>query len=199
MFGSIFSVVAASAALSQSTGDKVGKDKIETLKRFGLLPLDERDRILSSGVKNLAELPNYQLASAAQLKAHRLFPVVSITSQELEQSLTLSKHNGRDEALEELSRKGRTLAPDEEVSGWWQIEQSNLDRLIANESVLLGVIGGYVKEAATIVEAISRSSYQNRVSLIIKPITGKELEAYRGYIPGVRQGTRYVFPLPQSK
>ena len=184
MFGSIFSVAAASAALSQSTGDKVGKDKIETLKRFGFLPLDERDRILSSGVKNLAELPNYQLASAAQLKAHRLFPAVSITSQELEQSLTLSKHNGR---------------PDEEVSGWWQIEQSNLDRLIANESVLLGVIGGYIKEAATIVEAISRSSYQNRVSLIIKPITGKELEAYRGYIPGVRQGTRYVFPLPQSK
>ncbi len=189
----------AAQTLSASTGDTIAKGKMDTLIKYGVLSTNAKGRVLADSVSELEKLPNYELVSADDLQTAQALAAVAISGEKLTQSLILSSSNGRINALNELKRRGRVLAPQEEVSGWWQISDSSLDRLIAENSVLLGVIGGYVVEAAKIIEPVLRTSFQNRVSLIIEPITGKDLDKYRGYVPGVRLGTRYVHPLNSSE
>lgn len=195
----IISREVAARTLAEATGDTFSKEKIQKMIKYKVLSTNEKGRVLASGVEKLKQLPIYTLASPAELQTNRVFAAVAISGKDLTQSLILSTPNGRADALNELKLRGRSLTPQEEVSGWWQMADSSLDRLIAENSVLLGVIGGYVIEAAKIIEPVSRTSFQNRVSLIIEPITGEELEQYRGYVPGVRLGTRYVHPLDSKQ
>lgn len=114
------------------------------------------------------------------------------------QSLALSP--GNDLALaQKMARDcGLTNFNNNQLTGWWKILSERLQSAIETEGIIFGTAGGFVKEAAKVKMELGRISYQNRVAILIEPITGNELDYYKNfYFAEVRQSARYFDQVPR--
>ena len=127
----------AQKVLSEATGENIGTVKVKQLMKFNLLRCNDKGRITAESLEELAERPIYETLPAKEVLNTRAYVAIAISGENLDHSLVLSEKNSRDEALNELKRRGRSLAPQEELSGWWQIEELKLEHLIAENAVLL--------------------------------------------------------------
>lgn len=90
-------------------------------------------------------------------------------------------HNG-------VLSQGLTPHTDDKFTGWWNIKDDILDRLIAERSVMLSTVGGFVKEAAQIVGLATTSDYRRLRALVVREL---DVEQYRGFIPDSSQKGGY--------
>lgn len=127
---------------------------------------------------------------------------VSITdpSANMTQSLALSPGNDLNAAQIMAANKGLHNAHNSHLTGWWKFHPQKVQQAINTNGIIFGVAGGFLKEAGRIKLELGRINYQNRVGLLIEPITGEELAYYQTFFfAGVRQSARYYEQVPRFK
>lgn len=106
-------------------------------------------------------------------------------------SMFLSSSNGRADAVQGLVDQGMSLGAGQEVTGWWTARDSMVEKLVDEKSIILGVTGGFVRQAARVV-AFAASDDGGRRAFLVLPIVGAELDALLGYVPRMNQTGVYV-------
>lgn len=114
---------------------------------------------------------------------------VPTTSSKLGYGLYLSPTNQRSAAEEALGGLPAGL----EVTGWWQCRE-DMRHLISKESgLILGVVGGFVHEAARAVGPVVKSPGQsNRWAFLVQPLETARYKDVEGFVPSMPLGGTYV-------
>ena len=121
------------------------------------------------------------------------FAVPTTSKGGWDSNLRLSEGNYR--ALAEV---GLGPVPDGcDITGWWPVRDDMLDRLVTERAVILGIVGGYVREAARIRDGYRcmEDVRRRRCAFLIAPLGGDDLEVLRGYVDGpIGHTGMYVTP-----
>lgn len=107
--------------------------------------------------------------------------------------LSLSLDNYRD-----LAERGLGGVPDGlDITGWWPTREEMLHRLVGEQAIVVGIVGGYVREAGMILQGFRclEPERYRRCAYLIEPLTDEALDAVRGVVEGAIGHTgMYVTP-----
>lgn len=186
-----------SAAAERISGVK--RTSLEALKGAGVVRVQNR-KVNMNDVAALAswkDLHEYVKGRDRVDFNRRVGFAVPLSDPELTPDLELSEGHDAEEARRGLREQGITLGEDQFLSGWWGVRQEMVDRLVADNAPILGVIGGFVTSGGFITGLAATRLLDARRAFIVRRMTHAELEKYRGTVTKINQTGTYV-QLPDS-
>lgn len=170
----------------------VSRSPLETIRANGLIR-QQGKRLHEGDVQELADRRAHKtyVSGLANVNGRVAF-AAPVNDPDLGSSMFLSSSNGRADAVQGLVEQGMSLGAGQDVTGWWTIRDSMVDKLVEENAIILGVTGGFVRQAASVVALAATTDNYRRRAFLVEPIVGANLDRLLGYVPRMNPTGTYV-------